>query len=314
MRAEHDRSRLRGAVGVGHRRLWQRAMDRLHQALADRRRAHADELHAGQVGAHHQVGFAQHHRHHRRYRRQPGGTIALDRLDIGARRELRQQHDGGVRGAGELGERQRIHMVERRGDQIAVAVEPGREPRLHHPEVALVRKHDALRRSSRPRGIEEHRRLTRRRDDRVERSLVQERIKAVGTLGAERDDRQIARTILAALRIAKHELGAGILDDEVDGLLREFEIHRHGDEARTHDAVVGREIFGAIGRKDRDPVAAREAALGQRPRDAIRHGVELEIAELARRLLTAEVDDRDLGHVAVANDQVAEIGEGRHRA
>ncbi len=288
-------------------------MDRLHQALAHRRRAHADELHAGQVGARHQVGFAQHHRHHRRHRGEPGGAIAFDRLDVGARRELRQQHDGGVRGAGELGKRQRIHVVERRGDQIAVAVEPGREPRLHHPEVALVREHDALGRSGRARGVEEHRRLALRRDDRVERPLVQERIKTVGALGAERDDRQIVRTILAPLRIAEHELGAGILDDEMDGLLREFEIHRHRDEARTHDAVVGREIFGAIGREDRDPVAADEAAPGQRTRDAIRHGVELEIAELAWRLLAAEIDDRDLGHVAVANDQIAEIGEGRHR-
>ena len=95
----------------------------------------------------------------------------------------------------------------------------------------------------------------------------------------------------------------------MDGLLRELEVHRHRDKARAHDAVIGREIFGAVGREDRDAVAAREAALGQRARDAVRHGVELGIAEFARRLLAAEIDDGDLGQVAVANDQIAEVGE-----
>ena len=45
---------------------------------------------------------------------------------------------GGMGGAGKLGERQRIHVIERRSDQIAVAVEIRRQPRLHHPDVALV--------------------------------------------------------------------------------------------------------------------------------------------------------------------------------
>ena len=50
--------------------------------------------------------------------------------------------------------------------------------------------------------------------------------------------------------------------------------------------------------------------LRKRARDAVRHGVELEIGELARRLLAAEIDDGGLGQVAVADDQVAEVGEG----
>ena len=100
----------------------------------------------------------------------------------------------------------------------------------------------------------------------------------------------------------------------MDRLLRELEVHRHGDEAGAHDAVIGREIFGAVGGEDGDPVAAGEAALGERARDAVGHGIELRIAEFARRLLAAEIDHRDLRHVAVADHQVAEIGEGRHRA
>jgi len=45
-----------------------------------------------------------------------------------------------------------------------------------------------------------------------------------------------------------------------------------------------------------------QAALDQRAGDAVRHGVELREAELAWRLLAAEIDDRDFAEVAVAPD------------
>ena len=77
--------RLGGAVGVGHGGLRQRAVQRLHQALAHRRRAHAHELDAGEVGAREQLRLAQHHGDHRRHRGEPGAAIAPDRLDVGAR-------------------------------------------------------------------------------------------------------------------------------------------------------------------------------------------------------------------------------------
>ena len=161
MRAENDGAGFGRAIGVGDRRLRQGVADRLHQAVADRRRAHADEFHAGEIGAREQLVLAQHHGDHRRHRGEPGAAVAFDRFDIGARGELRQQHDGGMGGAGEHRERQRIHVIERRGDQIAVAVEIRRQPRLHHPDVALVREHDALRRSGRARRVQEHRGLAR---------------------------------------------------------------------------------------------------------------------------------------------------------
>ena len=95
----------------------------------------------------------------------------------------------------------------------------------------------------------------------------------------------------------------------MDGLARKPVVHRHRDQARAHDAVIGGDEFGAVGRQDRDAVAACKAALRQRARDALRHGVELGIGVFARHLLAAEIDDRDLGEVAVARDQVAEVGE-----
>src|SRR5262249_6152122 len=69
---------------------------------------------------------------------------------------------------------------------------------------------------------------------------------------------------------------------------------------------------GAIGREDRDTLATLKASFEQRPRDAIRHRIDLRIGELARPWLTAEIDDRDLAEITVANDQIAEIGETRH--
>ena len=117
----------------------------------------------------------------------------------------------------------------------------------------------------------------------------------------------------AAWPVAEHELRAGIAQDEIDGLARKLEVHRHRDQARAHDAEIGREILGAIGGEDGDAIAAREPARGERARDAVRHGVELGIAEFARRLLAAEIDDRDLAGIAIAADEVAEVGEGGHQ-
>ncbi len=282
VRAEHDRPGLRRAVGIGDRRLRQRRVDRLHQALAHRRRAHADEFDAAEIGAGEQVLLAQHHGDHRRHGGEPRAAVALDRLDIGARGKLRQQHDGGMRRARELGERERVHVIERRGDQIAVAVEPGREPRLHHPDVALVREHDAFWRTGRARRIEEHRGLARCRNDGIERPMVQEGVEAFGSAAAEADDREALRAIGPSREIAEQQLGAGVLQDEMDGLARKLEVDRDGNKSRAHDAVVGGEILGAIGGEDRDAVATHQPAPHKRARDAVRHRVELRVAELAR--------------------------------
>ena len=99
----------------------------------------------------------------------------------------------------------------------------------------------------------------------------------------------------------------------MDGLARKLEVDRHRDEARAHDAVVGGEIFGAIGGENRDAIAAHKPAPHKRAGDAVRHGIKLRVAELARTCLAAEVDDGDLAQIAIAADQVAEIDEGSHR-
>ena len=98
----------------------------------------------------------------------------------------------------------------------------------------------------------------------------------------------------------------------MDGWARKLEIHRHRHKTRPHRAETGRKVLGAVRREDRNPVAAREPALPERPRDAVRHCVEHRIAQVPRRLLTAEVDDGKLAEVAIAADQIAEILERCH--
>ncbi len=185
------------------------------------------------------------------------------------------------------------------------------KPRLHHPNVALMRKHDALRRAGRARRIEEHRRLVRRRHNGVERPGIEEAVETRLAGVAEAHRRHILRTIRATRHVAEHELHPGILDDELDDSARELEVHRHGDQARPHDAEIGGEIFGAVGGQNGDALAALEPAPDECARDTVCHVVELAIGELARTLFASEIDDGDFCEVAA--DQVAEIVEKRHR-
>ncbi len=204
-------------------------------------------------------------------------------------------------------------MIERRRDQIAVARQIlAGKPHLHDPDMALVRQHDALRDPGRTGGVEKHRRLVPARHDRPEGPAIDEGVERLVALCAETDHGWTRRAVRAARGIAEHQLRAGILDDEMNGLARKLEIHRHRDQTRPHDAEIGGEIFGAIGGQYRDALAAREAARQQGARDAVRRLVERPVAEFARSLPAAEVDDRDLVEVAVAADQVAEVLEMSH--
>ncbi len=313
MRAEHHRPGFGGAVGVGHGRLRQRRVDRLHQALAHRRRAHADELDAGEIGARQQIALAQHHGDHRRHRGEPGGAIAADRLDIGGRVELRQQHDGGVRRAGELRQRERVHVIERRRDQIAVAVESGLRAGSPPPRGgsgARARRPSACRSSPRCRETSPARAAParRRRTDRDRGSASKLSAPSPPKQTTGRPGGQSAR------RAASQNTSFAPASLRMKWMVcaRELEVHRHRDQAGAHDAEIGGEIFGAIGGEDATRSPRASPRLSERARDAVRHGVELRVGEFARGCLAAEIDDRDLAQVAVAADQVAEIGEGGH--
>ena len=59
-------------------------------------------------------------------------------------------------------------------------------------------------------------------------------------------------------------------------------------------------------------VAALQAALGERAGDAVRHSIELRESKIPWTLFAAEIDDRDLGEIAIAPNQVTEVFEIRH--
>jgi hypothetical protein len=99
----------------------------------------------------------------------------------------------------------------------------------------------------------------------------------------------------------------------MNGRARKLEADRHRDETGAHDAVIGGEIFRAIGGEDGHSLPARKAARGKRAGDAVSHAVELAVADLAREL-AAEIDDRDLVEIAIARDEIAEVGERGHRS
>ncbi len=266
--------------------------DPIHQSLAHGSRPHADEFDAAEIAARHQFALAQHHRDHRRHRGQPSAAEFLDRRDVGRRRKLRLQHDGRVPCAGELRQRQRVHVIERRGDEQAVALQVRSvQPRLHHPDVALVREHDALRRPGRSRRIEEQGRLIWLRNHRLERTGIDEAVKTLAFAGIiERDRGKIARAGAAPRGVAEHEPGAGVAQDEFDRGRREPVIDRHRDEARPHDAETGSDEFGAIGGEHGDALPARKPSRRERAGNAVRHDIEGSVRELAFRT-AALIDD-----------------------
>src|SRR5262245_11718481 len=97
----------------------------------------------------------------------------------------------------------------------------------------------------------------------------------------------------------------------MNGRAWKLKAYRHGDETGAHGAVIGREIFGAIGGEDGNAIAARKTSRHERPGDPVGHGVELAIAHLARDP-AAEIDDRDLAEIPIAPNESAEVDEVGH--
>ena len=58
--------------------------------------------------------------------------------------------------------------------------------------------------------------------------------------------------------------------------------------------------------------AARESARRERTGNAVRHPIEIRESETAFVVLAAEIDNSELFWIAVAADEIAEIGEGGH--
>src|SRR5215831_10474614 len=105
-----------------------------------------------------------------------------------------------MRGAGELGERQGIHVIERCGDQQAVPhhilpLQAG----AYDPEMTLMRQDHALGLAGRAGRVQEHGRLCRGRLHCSERTMVKKASEALWPGVTESDDRQISRAVEPSL-------------------------------------------------------------------------------------------------------------------
>jgi hypothetical protein len=127
--------------------------------------------------------------------------------------------------------------------------------------VALARQHHAFWPAARTRSIEKHRRVSRLRRDRGERSAIDQRRE----IFLENKVPQIGRAQRLSDAVAQHEPCAAVAQDELDGCCRKLPIDRHRDETGSHDPEKGRQKLGAIGRQYRDALATAEAVrIGER--------------------------------------------------
>jgi hypothetical protein len=185
-------------------------------------------------------------------------------------------------------------------------------PRDERERVAVADA-DALRGPGRAGRVEEHRRFARLRRNCVEPAVIEKAVEALAAgIVPERHHRKRQRALRSTWWIAEHQLRARVRHDRVDGLAGELEVHRDRDQAGAHDPVESGEILRAVSREDRDALAARKSGPPQTARNCVRHPVELLKADLARRPLAAEIDDRGLGEIAAAVNQVAEVCKSGH--
>ena len=88
---------------------------------------------------------------------------------------------------------------------------------------------------------------------------------------------------------------------------REAPIDRDGNHACAHRAEIGDKIVRAIGRQNRDTVAALVTARYKGTGDGIGAEIELTMAQLDGVVEIAGVNERGRVRVAIAIDKIAEI-------
>ncbi|MNK86916.1 hypothetical protein D3C87_1068390 [compost metagenome] len=114
------------------------------------------------------------------------------------------------------------------------------------------------------------------------------------------DGRQVE--VLERLAGAEHDGGAGIGHDEGLARQRGLRVDRHVGRAGLPDAQHGDDLFGRTRAADADPVARRDALLGQVARQALDAACQLAVAEH----MFAAAHRRALG---VAQRGVAELAQ-----
>jgi hypothetical protein len=130
--------------------------------------------------------------------------------------------------------------------------------------------------------------------------------KAIRTRGVEIDDGHLSWQKGAAHRVAKCKSHLRIVQDKCDGLLREFDIRGDCDKPGTHNGEVCDQHFGAVARKDRDPIAAPKAPGHERSRARIHLPVDLAVRQCPRVLPIATVDQ---GRICFGRGGIGEVAK-----
>ena len=98
----------------------------------------------------------------------------------------------------------------------------------------------------------------------------------------------------APLIVTECEFGAGVTDDKIDRFCRETIIYRNRNQPCAHDAEVCSEVLGAVGGKNCNAVATREATPPNGASNTISHGIKGGIADFAWITFVAQIDNCDL--------------------
>ena len=208
-------------------------------------------------------------------------------------------------GEQELRAGERVHMVEGRGDQEAVAVvlRVRAEAHVDHPEMAGMGERHALGHAGGAGGVEDLRHIAGFGHDGLEVPRIEERLE----IGTEFHRRQAIGRPLPAGIVHEQQLRAAVAQHMLHGLVREAPIDRHRDEARAHGAEIDGEPVGAVGGEDGDALAALEPPPQQRAGDGAGALVEPAVRALGRTFPVGRVDDRGQVRVLVPVHEVAEI-------
>ena len=313
MGTEGDGPRLGGAPTVRHRRAGERGLDAIDERLGERRRADGHPPDRRAIGGGERGRLLEHQRQHGRDPGQPGAAMAPDRLDEGARGEARQHDDARpARKRHDTGDPQRVHVVERRGDEEPLVRQVRRrlQPLLGRPQRAVVGQRHALGQARRTGRVEDHRDLARLGRDGRKRPGAHEGVES----RVELHDGGAGGYRGPALGIDEHERDAGVAQHVLDRRRRQLEVDRHRHHPRSHRPEKGRQVLGAIGREDGDAVATLGAVSHQAACHGRRRAIEGVVAPLARFRRIAEVDQRDPLGRGRAGHHVAEVARAHHRA
>ena len=116
----------------------------------------------------------------------------------------------------------------------------------------------------------------------------------------------------AACCIAKCKSYLRIVQDKRDGLLRKFNVRWDCDKPCAHDGEVRDQYLGAVERKDRDPVAAREAFGHERSRARIYLPVDLAVRQYARMVPIETVDQCRMRLSCIVIAEIAKVEKIAH--